>query len=329
MNRRPMLRIFAAALAALAALAIDGLAQGTPGFPARTVTLIVPYSPGGLPDTVARVVGQRLSEKWGQPVVVENKAGGNGVVAAQALAARPADGYTLLVTDGTMFSVNPFIYGSLPYDALKDFTYISLAARAPLFLAVHPSMPVANFDDFVKLIKAHPGKYSYGSSGIGSIHHLTFETIKSTLGLDILHVPYKGTSQSIPAVVAGDVNAVWSAMPSIAAFAKEGKLKLIAVNSSERSSLAPGLATVAETHIPGFDFAPIIGFVGPAGVPAAIAQKISADVAEVVKDKAMADKLTTLGIEAVGSDPQAFRAQIVADRERFEKAIRATNIKAN
>jgi tripartite-type tricarboxylate transporter receptor subunit TctC len=188
-------------------------------------------------------------------------------------------------------------------------------------------VPVANFEEFVQLVKASPGKYSYGSSGIGSIHHLTFETIKSALGLDILHVPYKGTGQSIPALVAGDVTAVWSAMPSLAGFAKEGKVKLIAVNSQKRSGLAPNLATVAETHIPGFDFAPIIGFIGPAALPAAIAQKISADVAEVLKDKALADRMTVLGIEPVGSDPQAFTAQIMADRERFSRAIKAADIK--
>jgi len=234
------------------------------------VTIIVPYSPGGLPDTVARVVGQKLADKWGQAVVIENKPGGNGVVAAQALAAKPADGYTLLVTDATMFAVNQYIYKNLPYDPVKDFTFISLTARAPLFLAVPPSSPANNFAEFVQMVKATPGKYSYGSSGVGSIHHLTFESIKSVVGLDILHVPFKGTGQSIPALVSDQVTAVWSAMPSIAGFVKEGKLKLIAVNSEKRSKLAPNVATIAETHIPGFDFAPSIGFSGPAGLPAAV-----------------------------------------------------------
>jgi tripartite-type tricarboxylate transporter receptor subunit TctC len=321
MTRRHFIAVLAAAACALPSIALGQ------AFPTKTVTLIVPYSPGGLPDTVARVIGQRLAEKWGHSVIVENKPGGNGVVAAQALAAKPADGYTLIVTDGTMFSVNPSLYPNLPYDPQKDFTYISLAATAPLFLAVHPSMPVNSFGEFVQLVKSNPGKYSYGSSGIGSIHHLTFESIKSALALDIVHVPYKGTGQSIPALVAGDVAGVWSAMPSIAGFAKEGKLKLIAVNSEKRSGLAPNLATVAETHIPGFNFAPIIGFVGPAGLPAALARKISADVADVVRDKSMEERLTTLGIEAVGSEPQAFASQIAADRERFAKAIKLADIK--
>ena len=304
-------------------------AQSPAGFPARTVTLIVPYSPGGLPDTVARLVGQKLSDKWGQPVVVENKPGGNGVVAAQALAAKPADGYTLLVTDGSMFSINPYIYPNLPYDAERDFTHISFTARAPLFLAVHPSMPANTFTEFVQLVKANPGKFSYGSSGIGSIHHLTFETIKAALGLDILHVPYKGTGQSIPALVSGQVTAVWSAMPSIAGFAKEGKVKLIAVNSEKRSGLAPDLATVAETSIPGFDFAPVIGFSGPAGVPPAVAQKIGADVAEVLKDPAFKERLSILGIDPVGGDPRSYASQLANDRPRFQKAVQVAGARAN
>jgi len=317
------LRAFVAALLAL--VSFGAFAQP---YPSKPVTLIVPYAPGGLPDTVARVVGQKLSDKWGQPVVVENKPGGNGVVAAQALAARPADGYTLMVTDGSMFAINPFIYSKLPYDPQRDFTFISLTARAPLFLAVHPTVPVSNFTEWVALVKSKPGQLSYGSSGIGSIHHLTVESIKATLGLDILHIPFKGTGQSVPAVVANQVSAVFSAFPSLAGFAKEGKLKLIAVNSEQRSSLAPELATIAETSIPGFDFAPTIGFSGPAGLPAPIVAKVGADVAEVLRDPAMVERMHVLGIDPVGGGPREYAAQIAADRVRFEKAVKLAGAKA-
>src|SRR5205823_13144299 len=170
-------------VAVLAACAGAAFAQA-PAYPSHPVTVVVPYAPGGLPDTVARVVGQKLGEKWGQAVVIENKPGGNGVVAAQYVMAKPADGYTLLVSDNTMFSVNPFIYSKLPYDPVKDFTIISLTATAPLFLAIHPSVQVSNFTEWVALVKSKPGQFSYGSSGIGSIHHLTVESIKSALGLD-------------------------------------------------------------------------------------------------------------------------------------------------
>jgi len=315
--------------AALACFPLLTLAQGAQDYPSKSVTLVVPYSAGGLPDTVARVVGQKLSERWGQPVVVENRPGSNGVVAAAYLATKAPDGYTLLVTDGSMFSINPFIYSKLPYDALKDFTFISLTARAPLFLAVHPSMPVSNFGEFVKLVKANPGKYSYGSSGVGSIHHLTTEAMKTALGLDLLHVPFKGTGQSIPALVGNQVSAAFSAMPSLAGFVQQGKLKLLAVNSAKRSPLAPELPTIAELAIPGFDFAPTIGFSGPAGIPPAIAAKIGADVAAVVHDPALKEHMDKLGIEPEGLGPAEYREQVIRERERFEKAVKAAGAKVD
>jgi tripartite-type tricarboxylate transporter receptor subunit TctC len=317
--------------AALALVLVSGFAsaQGTGDYPFRTVTLVVPYSPGGLPDTVARVVGQKLSEKWGQPVVVENRPGSNGVVAAAYLATKAPDGYTLLVTDGSMFSINPYIYSKLPYDPVKDFTFISLTARAPLFLAVHPSMPVSSFQEFVKLVKANPGKYSYGSSGVGSIHHLTTEAMKSALGLDLLHVPFKGTGQSIPALVANQVSAVFSAMPSLAGFAQQGKVKLLAVNSAKRSPLAPELPTIAELAIPGFDFAPTIGFSGPAGIPPAIAAKVGADVAAIVHDPSLKDRMDKLGIEPEGLGPKEYREQVMQERVRFEQAVKAAGAKVD
>ena len=324
--KRGFIVVAAFAWASFAGLGDSAFAQS---YPSKPVTLIVPYAPGGLPDTVARVVGQKLGDKWGQPVVIENRPGGNGVVAAQILAAKPADGYTLMVTDGSMFAINPFIYSKLPYDPQKDFTFISLTARAPLFLAVHPSVPVSNFTEWVALVRSKPGQLSYGSSGIGSIHHLTVESIKSSLGLDILHVPYKGTGQSVPAVVAGQVSAVFSAFPSLAGFAKEGKLKLIAVNSEKRSSLAPELATISETSIPGFDFAPTIGFSGPAGLPQGVVNKVAADVAEVLKDPAMVERMHVLGIDPVGGGPREYSAQVAADRVRFEKAVKLAGAKAD
>jgi tripartite-type tricarboxylate transporter receptor subunit TctC len=322
-----MQRIIRAGVAFLAFAAAAAFAQA-PAYPTRTVTIVVPYAAGGLPDTVARVVGQKLSEKWGQPVVIENKPGGNGAVSAQYLATRAPDGYTLQVTDGTMFSVNPWIYKSLSYDPIRDFTVSSLTARAPLFLAVHPSFPANDFPGFVKEVKAHPGKYSYGSSGIGSIHHLTTEAMKHELGLDLLHVPFKGTGQSVPAVVSGQVTAVFSAIPSLAGFVKNGSLKLIAVNTVQRSQLAPEVQTVAENGVPGFDFAPNIGFTGPAGMPAAIVDKISRDVAEVLREPDMKEKLRTLGIDPVGGTPKEYRELIVSDKARFEQVVKIAGAKA-
>jgi tripartite-type tricarboxylate transporter receptor subunit TctC len=312
------------ALALAFALAPPAWSQS---YPTRPVKIVVPYSPGGLPDTVARVVGQALSDKWGQQVIVENKPGGNGLVAAPLITSASPDGYTLLVTDGTMFSVNLYTYKQLPYDPQKDFTFITMAARAPLFLAVNPSLKANTFEEFLALVKAAPGRYSYGSSGIGSVHHLTTEMMKAGLALDMVHVPYKGTGQSVPALVSGDVAAVFSAMPSLAGFVKDGRLKLIAVNTEKRSALAPQIPTVAEFGLPGFEYSPHIGFSGPAGMPPALVQKIAKDVADVVKSPAMAEKMTTLGIDPVGSTPEVYAAQHVADRERYGRAVKTAGIK--
>jgi tripartite-type tricarboxylate transporter receptor subunit TctC len=294
-------------------------------FPNHTVTFVVPYAPGGLPDTIGRVVGQRLSEKWGQPVVVENRPGSNGVVAAAYMKTKAPDGYTLMVTDLATFSINPFLYKSLPYEE-KDFTFVSLTARAPLFLALNPSIPAANFPQFVALAKASPGKYSYGSSGVGSIMQLVMESVKASLGIDVLHVPYKGTGQSVPAAVANQVSLVVSAYPSLQGFAKDGKLRLIAVTTAQASPLAPDVKPIAESEVPGFDLAPWIGLTGPAGIPPAIVNKIAADVAQVVKEPAMVEKLQVLGIDPNGGGPREFAQALAVDRAKVEKVVKQAGI---
>ena len=322
------MKCFTGIVAGFLLAAVAAFAQPS-AFPSKPVTVIVPYAPGGLPDTVARVVAQRLGDKWGQPMVIENKPGGNGIVAAEYVAAKAPDGYTLIFTDNTMFTVNPWIYSKLPYDPAKGFTFISLTASAPLFLAVPPSVPANNFTEFIAFVKSKPGQLSYGSAGVGSIHQLTMESVKSALGLDILHVPYKGCGQAVPALVGGQVMAVFCAYPSLAGFAKEGKVKLIAVNSSKRSSLGPDIATIAETSIPGFDFAPKIGFSGPSGISPAVAQKIAADVAEVLKDPAMTERLRVLGVDPIGGGPDAYAAMLNDERARMQSAVKLAGAKAD
>jgi len=295
-------------------------------FPNKPVTWVVPYAPGGLPDTIARVLGQKVSEKWGQPVVVENRPGGNGVVAAQYVLAKPADGYTLMVTDLATFTINPFTYKSLPYSE-KDFAFVSLTARAPLFLAMNPSIPAADFPQFVALAKANPGRFSYGSSGIGSIMQLVMESVKASLGIDLLHVPFKGTGQSVPAAVTNQVSLVVSAYPSLAGFAKDNKLKLIAVTTEKRSALAPDVASISESAIAGFDLAPYIGLTGPAGIPAPVVEKVAADVAEALRDPGTLERLRALGIDPVGGGPKEFAATLATDRAKVEKIVVQAGIK--
>ena len=296
-------------------------------YPNKPIKFIVPYSPGGLPDTVARVFAQRLGERVGQSVVVENKPGANGVVAAQALAAAPKDGYTFLVTDGSMFSVNPAIYKNLGYDYKRDFIPISLAARAPLYLAVNPKLPVNTLQEFIALAKSKPGTINYGSSGIGSTHHLTMEAMKLALGLDITHVPFKGTGQSVPALLGGQIEVLFSALPSLAGFVRSGQVKLLASNALQRSAQAPNIPTIAET-IPGFDFAPIVGILAATGTPASVIDRISAEMAAVAKIPDLINNLNNAGVDVVGSSPADYNKALLGETERLAKTIAATSIKA-
>jgi tripartite-type tricarboxylate transporter receptor subunit TctC len=231
-----------------------------------------------------------------------------------------------MATDLATFSINPYMYRSLPYED-KDFTFVSLTARAPLFLALNPSIPAANFPQFVALARANPGKYSYGSSGIGSIMQLVMESVKATLGIDVLHVPYKGTGQSVPAAVSNQVSLVVSAYPSLQGFAKEGKLRLIAVTTARRSALAPDVAPIADSEIPGFDLAPYIGITGPAGMPAAVVGKIAGDVAEILKDPPTLERLRVVGIDPLGGGPREFADALAVDKAKVAKIVQQAGIK--
>ncbi len=295
-------------------------------YPSKAIKFVVPYGAGGLPDTVARMYAQRLSAKLGQTVLIENKPGANGLVAAQAISGSPADGYTFLVTDGSMFSVNPRIYKTLNYDLNKDFAPVSLLVRAPLFLAVHPSLGVNTLEEFIALAKSKPGVLNYGSSGVGSTHHLCHEAMNAALGLDIKHVPFRGTSQSIPALVGGQVQAVFSAMPSIGGFVKAGQLKLLAVNAVNRSALAPNLPTIGEL-IPGFDFAPTVGIFAAKSTSTQIVNRISAEMALIAKTPEMVSTMANGGMDAVGSSPADYMKAILSENERFGKAIGIAGIK--
>jgi tripartite-type tricarboxylate transporter receptor subunit TctC len=310
------------------AFASAALGEGAKNYPDKPVRVVVGYSPGGLPDTIARLVGQKLSERWGQQFVVENKPGANGILGAEFVAKAASDGYTLLMTDNSTHAIIPFLYAKLPYDADKDLIPVSLTARAPLFLAVHPSVKANSFRELIALIKASPGKYSYGSSGIGSTHHLCMEYLKSSFNLDMTHVPYKGTGQSVPAVVGGQVPMVLSGYPTLAAHAKEGRVKLLAINSLKRSELAPDVPAIAET-IPGFDFAPTFGLFAPNGTPREIIAKIGADVAQVVKLPDIAERMKNLGIEPIGAPGEEWAKLLKADAERYSKAVKISGAKVD
>ena len=310
----------------LAGMLLPQFAAAQAGYPNRPIKFVVPYAAGGLPDTVARIYAQRLGDKLGQSVVVDNRPGANGVVAAQALATAPKDGYTFLVTDGSMFSINPAIYKNLGYDYKRDFVPVSLAARAPLYMAVHPKVPANTLQEFIALAKAKPGTLNYGSSGIGSTHHLTMEAMKAALGLQITHVPFKGTGQSVPALIGGQVEVLFSALPSLAGFVKSGQVRLLANNAAQRSTQEPNVPAIAEI-IPGFDFAPIVGVLAATGTPASAIERISHEMAQISKMPEVITTLNNAGIEPIGSSPADYGKAILGENERLAKAITASGIK--
>ncbi|TMH45682.1 MAG: tripartite tricarboxylate transporter substrate binding protein [Betaproteobacteria bacterium] len=296
-------------------------------FPARAIKIVVPYAAGGLPDTMTRAVTPKLGEALGQPVVVENMGGAGGISGVTEVARAQPDGYTLLVADVGQIAINPHLFSKLPYAPLKDLAPVSLIGTSPLYLVAHPSVPVNTLQELVAYAKANPGKLNYGSSGIGSIHHLATEALKAGFGIDLVHVPYKGTGQSVPALLGGQVALLYSALPSIAGHLKDGKVKILAISSAKRAAQTPDVPTVAESGIPGYDYVAEIGLLAPAGTPREIIQRLAGEVAKVVKQPDVVQRFTQLGIDPVGSTPQEYAALNKADYEKYARLVKASGAK--
>jgi tripartite-type tricarboxylate transporter receptor subunit TctC len=310
-------------------LAAASAAAAAQDFPNKPIRVIVPYAAGGLPDTMTRIVGQHASDLFGQQIVVENRGGAGGISGSEAVAKAAPDGYTLLVADVGQVAINQHIFSSLPYDPRKDFAPVTLIGTSALFLALHPSVPANNFKELVAYIKANPNKVNYGSSGVGSIHHLATEAMAHALGLQIVHVPYKGTGQAVPALLGGQVAMLYSSLPSLEAQIKAGKVKMVAISTLQRSPQAPDVPTVAEMGVPGYNFAPTIGVLAPAGTPSAIVQKLSTELAKASKHPDTIKRFTQLGIDAVGSTPQEYAATIRAADKSYGEVARIAGVKAD
>ena len=307
---------------------LASFAASAQAFPNRPVKVVVPYAAGGLPDTIARLVGQKLGESLGQQMVVENRGSAGGIVGTNEVAKAAPDGYTLLVADVTQIAVNPHLFSSLPYDPLKELTGVSMLGTSPLYLVAHPSLAANDMKGLIALVHSQPGKISYGSSGLGSIHHLAMEALKTGLKLDLVHVPYKGMGQAVPALLGGQVAVLYSALPAIDAHVKAGKLKLLAISTPMRSAQAPDVPTVAELGVPGYDFGPQIGVLAPAGAPAALLAKISTEIAAAVRHAEVSQRYLQLGIDPVGSTPAAYTARIRAAYERYAVVVKVSGAKA-
>jgi tripartite-type tricarboxylate transporter receptor subunit TctC len=311
---------FVSLLAGLA-LAVAAQAQTYPNKPIRVV---VPYAPGGLPDTMSRLVGAKLGDALGQQVVVENMGGAGGISGVNEVVKAQPDGYTLLVADVGQIAINPHLFSKLPYAPLKDLAPVSLIGTSALYLVAHPSVPANSLKELIALAKAQPGKLNYGSSGIGSIHHLATEALKAGFGIDIVHVPYKGTGQSVPALLGGQVSLLYSALPSIAGHLKDGKVKMLAISTLKRSAQTPDVPTVAESGIPGYDFVAEIGMLAPAGTPREVVNRLAGEMAKVVKLPDVVQRFTQLGIDPVGSTAEAYGRINKVAYDKYAAIVKAT-----
>jgi len=316
------LGIFLAATAAV--LATVGLAAQAQDFPSRTIRIVVARPPGGASDQIARAVAAGLTEKWGQPVVVDNQPGANGVIASGIVARAAKDGYTWLLADDA-HPVNPHLQASIPYDSFKDFVPISLLASQSMLMVVNPSIPARTLQEFVALAKAAPGKYTYASMGVGSAQHLVALGIANAAGIDMLHVPFK--SGSILGVIQGDVSVVVPSLSSVLPQVEAGKLRPLAITSSKRANALPDVPTVRESGIP-FEYFAWEGIIVPAGTPAPVVAKIQAALIDVVNSSAvqkqLGDKMTL-----IGSTQDEFARLIAADYARWGKALKESGTLPN
>lgn len=313
-------------LAALLSVAtVCAWSQGT--YPHKTVRLIVPFPPGGGNDVIARVVAQKLTDKWGQTVVVDNRAGANGIVGLQALMQAPADGYTLAVGAAGPLAVNPSLYAKLPYDPIKDFAPVTNLVNFPLLLVTHPSVPAKTTRELVALAKSKPGQLTYASPGSGNSGHLAGELFNSMAGVQIVHIPYKGQGPAQTDLMAGQVNMLYSSIPSVINQVKSGQLTAVAVGSAKRLSSIPDVPTISESGVPGYEAYSWVGLVAPAHTPPDIVRKVYRDVSDILKQRDVADKLNQQGALPVGDTPEEFAQYIRDEIAKWGKVVRDANIK--
>ena len=307
-------------------LLVSGAAFAQGAWPARAVTMIVPFPPGGGTDTGARILAEQLGKRWGQTVVVENKGGAAGQIGADLVAKSKADGYTLLMGNIGTQAINPALYAKLPYDADKAFAPIALVAELPLAMMVNPNVPAKTAKEFIALAKSQPGKLSYSSSGAGGAPHLAAEMFKDQTQTFILHVPYRGGGPALSDLLAGHVQLSFMTVLEASGHIKSGKLRALAVTGATRVGAFPEVPTLAETALPGFNSISWIGLLAPAGTPKDVIDKIGADVQAVVSDEAVKVRLLGLGAVPAANTPEQFTRLIAADRKRYAQIIRERKI---
>ena len=316
-------------IAALVVISASGLAQSpASNYPNKPVRFIVQYSAGGLGDTFARVLGQHLAEKMGQPFIVENRAGANGVIAMEAVSKAPADGYTVAMATQSGLVMNAATKKSLPYDPLRDFAPVSLLFRSPFFLIAHPSVPANTVAELIALAKASPSKYTYASIGRGSGQHLAGEQFKTLAGIDLLHVPYKGSGSATADLMSGQVHLMFEGGVSGLPPVRTGKLKALAVTTITRSLSMPNLPTMIEAGVPGYELSTWFGFAVPAGTPRPIIERLNAEIQAMLRSPLTEQRFASAGIELLPSTPEEMLARVSAEIPKYAKIMRQAGIEA-
>ncbi|WPO39043.1 tripartite tricarboxylate transporter substrate binding protein [Tardiphaga sp. 42S5] len=320
------MRHVVSALVALVMVSLVGQVAHA-GFPERGIKIVVPFPAGGSNDVVARLLGTKLQELWGQPVVIDNRAGGGGNIGADAVVRSPADGYTLLLTAPGPLAVNQSLYAQLPFNPAQDFTPVALIASVPIVLAVNPGVKATTVAELIALAKASPGKLNFGSSGLGSTNHLAGELLKARAGIDIVHVPYRGAAPAMNDLIAGQIPMMFDNMPAIRPQVQGGTIRAIAVAGAARSPLFPELPTMAEAGVANFEASSWFGLVAPAKMPPDVTKVLIDGVTKVLKDPDMAKRLADVGAEPGTLSGDAFAAFLRTESEKWGQVVKTAGAK--
>lgn len=311
------------------ALLCAPLPAAAQSFPDRPIKLIVPFGAGSAVDTIARAIAAQVAEQTGQAVLVDNRTGANGIIAAEAAAKSPADGYTLFMPNDGIMAANPALHAKLPYDPIKDFAPVTLTSTVPLVLVGNPAFAAKNVPELIALAKAKPGSINYSSTGSGSAQHLAMEFFIEAAGVKMTHVPYKAMGPALTDVIAGTVPLMFSGMSNVIALVKDGKLRVYGVSTPKRSTAMPDAPTIAEAGLPGYGYAAWNGIVAPAATPPEVVRKLHSEFAKAIANPALRAKLASLGFDLVGAGPEEFGNLIKTDVARLGKLVRAAGIQAN
>jgi tripartite-type tricarboxylate transporter receptor subunit TctC len=296
---------------------------------AKPIRLVVPFGAGGGPDTLARILAHKLAEAFGQPAMVDNRPGSGGIVAAELVMKAAPDGTTLLVADSGHYAINPNLRAKLPYDPLRDFAPVIEAVDTHLFLTVGASLPARSVAEFVALSRSRPGGLHYGSSGSGSPHHLAMELLRLVSEANLIHVPYKGVAQSVPALLSGDVAALFAGPSSLLPHVRAGKLRMLAVASGRRATFAANVPTVAESGYPDYEMANTIGLLAPAGTPAESVRRLNEDLAKLIRLPDVGTRLAELGLDIIAGTPEQFSRSIQLQIEKYARLVKISGAKVD